>query len=179
MRKSKGFTLIELMVAIVILALLSATGVNIFYRSIRGTSQVELRKALDDRSRLIMAALGRFIREGKIVSLDGVSKESCVTDGETTGSSLVIRSLDNIETTLSLSDGQVSSASSLGTIVFNPDETYTVDLVDATPFYTWYCANGVADRILINFRGNSISTEGDVTATKDYSVDVILRNSGQ
>lgn len=175
----QGFTLIELMVAIVVLAILSTAGVNIFYRSLRGSSQVELRRALDDRSRLIMSALGRYIREGRIVSLSGVDKNSCVASGQATGTSLVIRALDDLDSTISLTGGQISSSSAEGTVVMNPGTEYTISQADTTPLFTWYCASGVADRVLVNFRGSSVSNEGDVTVTKDYSLDLILRNSGQ
>lgn len=178
MRK-KGFSLIELMVSIVILTILSAAGVNIFYRSIRGTSQLELRKSLDDRSRLILSVVGRFVRESRVVSLDGVLKENCVSNGSQTGSTLVLKALDNIDTALSITNGLMSSVSANGSIVINPDPTFTLTTVDATPFFTWYCNSGISDRILFNFRANSISDSGEPTATKDYSTDLILRNTGQ
>jgi len=177
--KKKGFTLIELMVAIVILTILSTAGVNIFYRSIRGTSQLELRKSLDDRSRLILSVVGRFIREGKVVSLDGVSKESCAVTGNQTGSSLVIQALDNLNSTISISAGVMSSASANGSIVINPDPSFTLTTVDETPFFTWFCSSGVSDRVLFSFRANSISESGETTASKDYLTDMILRNTGQ
>jgi len=177
--KKRGFTLIELMVAIVILTILSTAGVNIFYRSIKGTSQLELRKALDDRARLILSIVGRFVREGRVMSLDGISKETCVQSGSQTGSSLVIKALDNIETTISIANGQMSSASANGTIVINPDPTFTLITSDETPYFTWYCSSGVSDRVLFSFRANSISESGETTASKDYLTDMILRNTGQ
>ena len=174
-----GFTLIELMVAIVILSILSAAGVNLFYRSLRGTSQLELRKSLDDRSRLILSVVGRFVREGKVISLDWVTKESCATVGNQTGSTMVIQALDNVNSTISISNGQMSSVSANGSIVINPDPSFTITTVDETPFFTWYCSSGVSDRVLFNFRANSIGDSGETTATKDYLTDMILRNTGQ
>lgn len=175
----KGFTLIELMISIVILAILSASGVNIFYRAIRGSSQLELRKTIDDKSRLVLSSVSRFVREGKVVSLNGSNKESCLPNGSATGNILIIRALDDISSTITVSGGTISSASALGTIVLNPDSNFTLTQADSTPIFTWYCSGGVVDRLLFNFRANSISSEGEPTATKDYSVDMILRNTGQ
>lgn len=176
----KGFTLIELMVSIVILAILSAGGVNIFYRSIRGTSQLELRKTLDDKSRLILSSVSRFVREGKIVSLNGINKEACLPSGSTTGNILVLRALDDIVTTITISGGSISSSSAIGTIVLNPDlASYTVTQADTTPLFTWYCSGGVADRMLFNFRATSVSSDGEPSVIKDYAADMILRNTGQ
>src|SRR3990172_7998439 len=113
--RQKGFTFIELLLAVGIIGLMATAGVSIFLSSLRGTSQIELRRTLDDRARLILDGLGRFFHEGRVVSLDGQTRSTCQAVGSITGDTLVVKSLDDLETTLSVSNGLLSFASAART----------------------------------------------------------------
>lgn len=176
--KTCGFTLIELMVAVGVLAILATTGTAIFMRSLRGTSQVEIRRTLDGRAGLIVNGLSRFFREGVAVSLDGQTRDTCLTAGSVNGSSLVIEAIDGLSSTFSESGGQISSVSGQ-MIVINP-ESVTVTYKSGLGYYfAWYCSRGIPDRMVMQFNATSISQQGDTSVNNDYIIDVTMRNSGQ
>lgn len=176
--RQKGFTFIELLLAVGIIGLMATAGVNIFLRSLRGSSQIELRRTLDDRARLILDGLGRFFHEGRVVSLDGQPRSTCQQVGSITGDSLVVKSLDDLETTFSVSAGLLSSASAT-TVVINPESVTLEHWTGLAYYFNWVCSSGTPDRLQMLFKAASIGTEGDAILTNDYDLTVILRNSGQ
>ena len=173
-----GFTFIELLMAVGIIGLMAAAGVNIFLRSLRGTSQIELRRTLDDRARLILDGMGRFFHEGRIVSLGGQTRSICLSVGSISGDTLVIKSLDDLETTFSVSNGQLSS-SSAQTVVINPESVTLEYRTGLAYYFNWTCSSGTPDRLQMLFKAVSTGTEGDAILTNDYDLTVIMRNSGQ
>ncbi|OGD71181.1 hypothetical protein A3A84_02295 [Candidatus Collierbacteria bacterium RIFCSPLOWO2_01_FULL_50_23] len=174
----RGFTLIELMVAVGIIAILAGTGAAIFSRSLRGTSQIEIRRTLDDRSRLITSGLGRFFREGVAISLDGQSRNACLTAGSLNGDSLVIEAIDELLSTISESGGQISSVSA-ETVVINPEGVTVIHKPGLGYYFSWYCSLGVPDRLVMQFNATSTSQQGDSIVNNDYIIEVTMRNSGQ
>lgn len=176
--KKCGFTLVELMVAVGVIGILAATGVAIFLRALRGSSQTEIRQTLDGRARLITGSLSRFFYEGKIVTLDGQTKTACLISGQLNGNSLVVAGLDGLTSTISESGGQISSVSAQS-VVINP-ESVTVDHKSGLGYYfSWYCGSGVPDRLMMQFTATSLGQQGDTSVTSDYVIDVTMRNSGQ
>lgn len=177
--RRRGFTFIELLLAVGIIGLLAAAGVNIFLRSLRGSSQIELRRTLDDRARLVLDGLGRFFHEGRVVSLDGQTRSTCLAGGSITGDSLVVKSLDNLETTFSVSTGRLSSASGTTTVVINPESVTLEHWTGLAYYFNWVCSSGAPDRLRMLFKAASMGTEGDAILTNDYDLTVVMRNSGQ
>ena len=174
-----GFTLVELMVSVGIIGILASTGAAIFMRSLRGSSQVEIRRTLDDRARLITGGLGRFFREGVVTSLDGQTRDICLTAGSVNGDSLIVSAIDGLSSTISIDgDGMISSESA-ETVVINP-ESVTVGHQGVLAYYfIWYCSIGTPDRLVMQFEGTSVGQQGDTSVTGDYIIDVTMRNSGQ
>ena len=175
--RQKGFTFIELLLAVGIIGLMATAGVSIFLSSLRGTSQIELRRALDDRARLILDGLGRFFHEGRVVSLDGQTRSTCQAVGSITGDTLVVKSLDDLETTLSVSNGLLSSASAV-TVVINPESVTLEHRADLSYYFNWLCSSGTPDRLQMLFKVVSAGA-GEANLTNDYDLTVIMRNSGQ
>lgn len=178
MRKKTGFTLTELMVGVGVLAILATTGVAIFLRSLRGSSQVEIRRTLDGRARLILNGLARFLREAEAVALSGTTRATCLASGSATGDSLVVTALDGLTTTLSVSSGMLSSASAQ-TVVLNPESVTLARKSGLGYYFIWYCQRGISDRVVMEFNATSIGQEGDTAVNNDYLLEVILRNTGQ
>ncbi len=177
-----GFTLIELMVGVGIIAILATTGAAIFLRSLRGTSQVEIRRTLDDRAGLITTGLGRFFREGQAVSLDGQTRDTCLTAGTVSGDSLVVEAIDGLDSTFSVdASGVISSFSAqlVQTVDINPESVTVNHQGTQTDYFTWYCLRGIPDRLVMRFNAVSISDQGDTSVNNDYIIDVTMRNSGQ
>lgn len=176
--RRRAFTFIELLLAVGIIGLMAAAGVNIFLRSLRGSSQIELRRTLDDRARLVLDGLGRFFHEGRVVSLDSQTRSTCQQVGSITGDSLVVKSLDDLETTFSVSAGLLSSASGT-TVVINPESVTLEHWTGLAYYFNWVCSPGTPDRLQMLFKAVSAGTEGDASLTNDYDLTVIMRNSGQ
>lgn len=173
-----GFTLIELMVGVSVLAILAATGAAIFLRTLRSSSAVEIRKTLDSRAGLILDGLGRFLREGSVVSLSGSDRQACLAAGSVSGDSLTVHSLDGFDTVFSVSSGLLSSVSAQ-TVVLNPESVTLQHKAGLGYYFIWYCMVGVSDRLFMEFNAVSIGQEGDTSVNNDYVLDVVMRNSGQ
>lgn len=177
-RRFGGFTFIELMMGVGVLALMATVGAAIFLRALRGTSEIEVRQALDGRARLILAGLGRFFREGQFVSLSGKTKPECLAAGSVSGDSLVVKALDGLSSTFSVSAGLLSSASAQ-TVTLNPESVKLAYKTGLTYYFVWYCSRGVPDRMVMEFKATPTWTGGDTTVSNEYILDVISRNSSQ
>ncbi|MBI1871811.1 type II secretion system protein [Candidatus Collierbacteria bacterium] len=178
MKKLNGFTLIELVVSLAVLAFIISSGVNLFLRSLRDTSRSDLRKQVDERARVILGSLTRYFREAEIVSLSGQTRTTCLaTPAGITGSSLVASDFYGVNSTFSISNGQLASASA-STLILNPEASVTVSTT-SNPFFTWYCSAGVPDRIKMQFRITAVGEEGSGTTYEDYVLDLTLRNTGK
>jgi|CXWL01.1.fsa_nt_gi prepilin-type N-terminal cleavage/methylation domain-containing protein len=176
--KQRGFTFIELIMGVGVLALMATVGAAIFLRALRGTSGIEVRRSLDDRARLVLDGLGRFFREGQFVSLSGQTRSDCLTAGSLNGDSLVVKALDGLDSTFSVSAGQLSSASAQ-TVILNPESVTLSYKTGLTYYFVWYCLRGVPDRVVMEFKATSTGTGGDTTLSNQYILDVISRNSSQ
>lgn len=176
--KIKGFTFIELIIGVGILAMMATVGSTLFMRSLQGSSQIELRKNLDGRARLLLDGMGRFLREGEIISLDGQAKIACLASGSLSGDLLVVKGLDGLSSSFYVTSGLLSSQSAQ-TIVLNP-ESVTLDYkTGLTHYFTWYCSRGAADRLVMEFSASSTGEGGDSSTTSEYDLDVVSRNSSQ
>lgn len=173
-----GFTFIELVVAVGVLGIMATAGVAVFSRSLRGSSQVEMRRTLDDRARLILDSLARFLREGRVMTLTGQGRTACLGSGSITGDSLVVRALDGLNTTFSISNGQLSSASGTS-VVLNPTNVTVGRKSGLDYYFTWYCQYGIPDRLVMEFEATATGVEGESGISNDYILDLVMRNSGQ
>lgn len=172
-----GFTFIELLLAVGIIGLIATAGVNIFLRSLRGTSQIELRRTLDDRARLVLDGMGRFLREGRVVTLDGQTRATCIQVSNITGDTLVVKSLDDLDTSFSITNGLLSSASAQ-TVVINPESVTLEHSTGLAYYFSWTCSSGTPDRVQMLFKAISAGA-GEASLSNDYDLTIVMRNSGQ
>lgn len=176
MKKIKGFTLIELVVSLAVLALIISSGVNLFFRSLRDTSRSDLRKQVDERARVVLGSLSRYFREAKIVSLNTQDRTACLGAGSTgiLGSSLVASDLYGVNSAFSIANDKLGSNSA----ILNPETSIKLS-VPSGSLFTWYCSAGVPDRIKMQFRITAEGEEGTGTTFEDYVLDLTLRNTGK
>ncbi len=170
----------ELVIAISILSVISASGVAIFMRTIRASSQVQLRRNLDERARLILNNMTNFFYPTKVMSADGVDRVTCLMTGSVSANSVVLRNFDQLLTTISINgSGQIASASGATTVIVNPDGIVNVSAHNGgDSYFVWTCGNGVPDRLTFRFRAVVAGDQGDSGYSQDYSTDIVLRNSG-
>lgn len=77
-RAQKGFTLVELVSVIVILALLSAVGSGFFVRAVDGYRTTQLRSDLMQRGRLVLEQMARQLRQAVPNSVRLNASGSCI-----------------------------------------------------------------------------------------------------
>ncbi len=170
----------ELVIAISILSIISGSGVAIFMRTIRASSQVQLRRNLDERARLILNNMTNFFYPTRVMSAGGVDRDTCLLSGTVTANNVVLRNYDQLQTTISINgSGQIASTSGATTVIVNPDGIVSVTAHNGgDTYFVWTCGNGVPDRLTFRFRATVAGDQGDSGYSQDYSTDIVLRNSG-
>lgn len=172
-----GYTLIELIVTVSLLAMILTGGTAIFYRSFRSSSISDVQTVVNNGLRSLDEMLEGTLRYGTVIRVTGDSgdkyRADCLESGETgvVGDTLVVNdSLGESATYTFLSDdGTVSSNS--GVIISNPEIT-VINLQ-----FTWYCRSGVNDKMNLLIEATSSAKTGE-EATGILSKDINLYNSG-
>jgi len=167
-KKQKGFTLIELITVISVLALLVITGMTVFYRSLRGSSRIEVQKNLEIETQHVISSMSRLIREGEIVSVNGNDRDVCFQSGSLSGTVLVVEDSHGHSTTYSLSGGRISS----GSAFLNTEGVEVTDFL-----FVWSCGGGSFDNLNISFAASALGDDGSRGPSDEYSFDLLIRNS--
>jgi prepilin-type N-terminal cleavage/methylation domain-containing protein len=160
MKKHNGFTLLELLVVITVVALLSVSAVGLFYQTLRSGSKTDNIKELDQNALLAMNVMSQQVRNARKVSAVGAG--TC----------------PGVATTLSLtgSDGRTTQFSlSSGKIASNGAEISATSITISNLSFTCARQNGVPDQITISFLAQLLQN-GSVVEQKTYTSVVDLRN---
>lgn len=172
-----GYTLIELIVTVALLAIVLTGGTAIFYRSFRSSSTSDVQTMVNNGLRSLDEMMERTLRYGVVnrVTGDGGDKyrSDCLENGETgvVGDTLVVKDALGGSATYSFlsDDGTVSSNS--GVIISNPEITVT------KLQFTWICRSGVNDKMNLLIEATSSLTTGE-EAGSTLEKDINLLNSG-
>lgn len=118
-KPQKGFTLIELMVVVVILAIVAILVVNLFFSTLKGATKTTVLNEVKQNGDYAISTMERLVRNAQTIT------SSC--DGSSS-TAVKILSQDNQETTFDCSGGmqQIASTSSLGTVYLTNDKVRLV-----------------------------------------------------
>jgi prepilin-type N-terminal cleavage/methylation domain-containing protein len=177
MNKRRGYTLVELIMAVSLLVIVLVGGTAIFYRSFRSSGVSDIQTTVNNGLRALDESIEQVLRYGVVVRVassfgSDSARTECLAaslDG-VSGDTLVVKDVyGGVATYSLLDDGTVSSNS--GEIISNPG-IFVTNLR-----FTWTCRSGVNDKInlLIEASASAITGEG---ATGVLNKDINLLNSG-
>lgn len=167
----KGYTLIELVVTVALLAIVLTGGTAIFYRSFRSSGISDVQTTVNNSLRSLDEMLERTLRYGTVFGVGGKYRDDCLASAVgVSGNSLAVRDIFGGEATYTfLPNGTVSSNS--GVIISNSEITVT------KLQFTWYCRSGVNDKMNLLIEANSSAVTGE-NASSTLNKDINLLNSG-
>ncbi|MBI3954534.1 prepilin-type N-terminal cleavage/methylation domain-containing protein [Candidatus Collierbacteria bacterium] len=167
--RENGFTLIELMVAAGVIALLAATGTLVLGRTFRSNTSSDNLRVLDTQINNLSSLMSSLIRESRVVDLDGVDRQECLDLLQTNGSSLTIEALDGYLTTYELNGADLASNST----ILNVSGSTIINNLS----FSWTCEDGAPDTVSILIDAESISEDGGNNVAKTYEFSNYLRNT--
>lgn len=175
-KNKKGYTLIELVMAISLLVIVLLGGTTIFYQSFKSSGVSDIQASLNTSLRTLDEMIEGSLRYGRVISVSGEfgnkNRTDCLAaaDEGVSGTILEVRDPNGGEVVYSyLLDGTVSSNS--GIIISNP-EVYISKLK-----FSWYCRSGVYDKMNLSMEATGSANTGEVT-TGIFNKDINLFNSG-
>lgn len=173
----RGFTFIEVMVAVLLMAIVLFGGTAIFYQNLRSTGLSDIDLNLNTTLRTVLSSMENDIRFSKVLNVGAGDRTDCLLAGDTgfPGSSVTVEDLIGLETVYSLNDGQISSvASQTAREVLITPENISVDELN----FTWYCRGNMSDKIKIEIVASSTVLGSGIEVTKDVFREINLLNSG-
>src|SRR5258706_13647206 len=81
--KKAGYTLIELLIAILLLAVILLGGTSLFYRNLRSSGLGDVDLGLNTALRLVLSVIERDIRYGTVNSVGACVRADCLISGLT------------------------------------------------------------------------------------------------
>ncbi|HSV94773.1 MAG TPA: prepilin-type N-terminal cleavage/methylation domain-containing protein [Spirochaetia bacterium] len=175
-RFSKGYTLIELVMAVSLLVIVLLGGTSIFYQSFKSSGVSDIQASLNNSLRSLEEMIEGSLRYGKVTRVYGDSgnkiRSDCLVAGDFGVSGYLLEIQDpsgGVAVYTLLSDGTVSSNS--GVIISNPD-IYVTKLE-----FRWYCKSGVYDKMNLSMEATASGNTTEVT-TATLVKDISLLNSG-
>jgi len=171
----KGYTLIELVVALALLMLILFGGTALFTQNLRSEGLTEVDMSLNSSLRSILDELERVVRFGKIISVDEVDRTKCLTYGTNgySGSTVRVENLQSIASDYDLLDGKISSISSQTEerVAISPSSIVINSFV-----ITWFCQSGINDKINLEINASSTALGSGIAITKTVSRGIVLLN---
>ena len=173
----KGFTLIEVVIAVMLLAVILWGGTSLFFQSLRSSGLSDVNSNLDNSLQTILSSIEKDIRYGEVTGAGIGVRSDCLNAGETgySGNSLYVSDLNGSETVYSLIDSKIASTSSETGRTINLNST---DIVITSLQFTWYCRNNISDKINIAIDGNSNVLSTGILVERSLSTEINLLNSG-
>lgn len=173
----KGFTLIEVIIAVLLMAVILLGGTALFYQNLKATGLSDVESYMSNTLQSIFRSLEKDVRFGEIRNVGDGDRAACLAAGSSgyTGTSLLLGDLGGQETLYSLFEGKVASTSSTTSrrTFLNTDQVIVQSLT-----FTWYCQNNISDKISITIDVSSSALGSGITAEQNASLEINLLNSG-
>ncbi len=168
--RQKGYTLIELIMAVSLLIIVMVGGTAIFYRSFRSSGVSDIQSTLSSGLRSIDEMIEWSLRYGEVVRIDDNWRTNCLASGDegVTGNTLVVRNSTGGNVTYSLNNGRIASDSA---VISN------ANLMINKLEFSWFCRSGVNDKINLYIEASPLTESGEVTKSI-FNKDINLLNSG-
>lgn len=164
-RNRKGFSLIELVLAMAILAILASSSTVILTAALRSTERALLTTQVRREGTYIIDSMSHLVRFSPQVT--------CITSGENVGDMQVASTNPGVEDALFSCDyDPITDSRSIasGSATINPQPIHSPD-VDITGC-SFVCLSG--GRVQINY---TIRDKDDVIVPIDFSTEIVLRNA--
>lgn len=173
----KAYTLIELIISVLLLAIVLLGGTTLFYQNLKSSGLSDVDSKVSNTLQTILRSIENDIRYSKVSGVGIGTRLDCLSAGVSgyAGSKLYVSDLNGLETVYSLLNGRVASGSSqTGEIVYLNDSEIKVESLE----FTWYCQTNISDKIkiLINASSNVLNT--GIKFTQGVSTEINLLNSG-
>lgn len=169
--KVKGYTLIELVMAVSLLVLVLVGGTAIFYRSFRSSGVSDIQSTLNTSLRSLDEMIERSLRYGTVVRVNDSLRSDCLLAGSSgvVGDTLVVRDLSGGVIVYTFEDeGTVSSNSA---VISNSAMRVS------TLQFKWYCRSGVNDKMNLYIEASPVETTSEDMVVV-FNKDINLINSG-
>jgi len=173
----RGYTLIEAIISVLLLAIILLGGTTLFYQNLKSVGFSDVNSNLNSTLNSILGALEKDIRYGEVTNVGMGSRLECLTTESAGygGTSLRVRDLNGHETVYSLEDDKVAStASETGQKGYLNSDDIKVETLD----FTWFCLAGVGDKIKITIDASSNILSTGIKVEQNVSTEVDLLNSG-
>lgn len=176
----EGFTLVELIISIGIIALIGSVISQVFFQTTRSNAKVEIQKEVKQNGDYAIEVMQRMIHNSLAVT------SSCTSTGFS-GQTLTITNPDFGSTTFACDNTsgtpRIASVSALGISYLTTASVTLGGTACATSTYQTVCTtlNSHPYNVKINFTLSQTSTSPDIVnqATQSFQTFVTIRNFGQ
>lgn len=173
----KAYTLIEVIIAIMLLAIILLGGTTLFYQNLKTTGLSDVNSNLSDTLQSALRAIEKDVLYSSVTAVGAGVRSDCQVAGVAgyTGNSLTVNDLNGAETVYSLKENRIASASSeTGKVNYLNSADITVEFFQ----FTWFCLSGISDKIKIAISASSNALSAGIRVTQSASTEVNLLNSG-
>lgn len=167
-----GYTLIELIITVTLLAIVLTGGTAIFFKSFRSSSISDVQTVVNNGLKSLDEMIERSLLYGTVIRVgDNNFRAECLASAiGISGNTLGVRDLYGGEAIYTF-DPINYKVSSNSAIISNSD-------IKVTKLkFTWYCRSGVNDKMNILIEATSSATIGE-GASGILNKDIFLLNSG-
>ncbi len=173
----KAYTLIEVMIAAVLLAIILFGGTTLFYQNLKSSGLSDVDINLNSSLRDVLTSMEKSLRYGQVSTVGLGSRQDCLSAGTSgySGDTLEVFDQDGLGITYSMLTDKVASTAALTSQVsyLSPDNI-KIDRLN----FTWYCQGNASDKISIEIDASSTVLGSGLNVTRSVSSEINLLNSG-